>query len=117
MQISTWARTRSSSRWKTGRRSRPPDLIERKSRSTGARFLQAATTPGASSCQRGRGCAARRTLQGGFGADPVLAARYRQAGIGDGEAEVLAGLVLADHLARLDPDHGSAEQAGPGRGR
>ena len=53
-------------------------------------------------------------VQGGLGVDLVLLAGNSQAVIGDGEVEVLAGLVRADDLADLDADRPSAgEQAGP----
>src|SRR5208282_3866380 len=47
-------------------------------------------------------------VQGGFGVDLVLLAGDGQAGIGDGDGEVLAGLVPADHLADLDADRPGA---------
>ncbi len=43
-------------------------------------------------------------VQGGLGVDLVLLAGNSQAVIGDGDGEVLAGLVGADDLAGLDPD-------------
>ena len=49
-------------------------------------------------------------VQGGFGVDPGLIALDGEADVGDGHGEVLAGLVLADHLAHLDPDRPSAGQ-------
>ncbi len=60
-----------------------------------------------------RGAEHVEPVQGGFGVDPVLPALDGQAGIGDGDGEVLAGLVLADHLADLDADRpGAGEPAG-----
>src|SRR5208282_400024 len=51
-------------------------------------------------------------VQGGLGVDPVLPAGHDQAVIGNGDGEVLGGLVLADHLARLDADRpGTVEPA------
>src|SRR5262249_38090951 len=43
-------------------------------------------------------------VQGRLGVDLVLPAGDGQGGVGDGDGEVLAGLVLADHLAGLDAD-------------
>ena len=48
--------------------------------------------------------------QGGFGVDLVLPTSDRQGGIGDGNGEVLAGLVLADHLADLDAGRPGADE-------
>ncbi len=53
-------------------------------------------------------------VEGGLGVDLVLAALDGQAGIGDGEAEVLGGLVCADHLAGGEADRVRAAQP-PGR--
>ena len=50
-------------------------------------------------------------VEGGFGVDLVLLAGHGQAVIGDGDGEVLAGLVPADHFAGLDPDLAGALQA------
>ena len=49
-------------------------------------------------------------VEGGLGADLVLPPCHGQAGIGDGDLKVLAGLVLADHLAHLDADVRGAGQ-------
>src|SRR6185437_2859676 len=49
-------------------------------------------------------------VEGGFGVDLVLLAGDGQAGVGDRDAEVLAGLVCADHLADLDADRPGAGQ-------
>jgi len=49
-------------------------------------------------------------VQGGFFGDLRLAAGYGEAVIGDGDVEVLAGLVLVDDLAGLDADLGGAGQ-------
>ena len=47
------------------------------------------------------------------GARPILPSFHGEAGIGDGEVEVLGGLVFADHLADLDADRpGAGEPAG-----
>src|SRR5207237_10315848 len=43
-------------------------------------------------------------VQRGLGVDPVLPAGHVQGVIGDGDGEVLGGLVSADHLARLQAD-------------
>src|SRR6185312_11942369 len=52
-------------------------------------------------------------VEGGFVGDLRLAAGDGQAVIGDGDVEVLTGLVLADHLAGLDPDlRGAAQPPG-----
>src|SRR5207253_4572037 len=52
-------------------------------------------------------------VQDGFGVDLILLAGDGQAVIGDGDGEVLAGLVPADHLADIDPDGpGAGELAG-----
>src|SRR5277367_194651 len=47
-------------------------------------------------------------VQGGLGVDLVLLAGHGEAVLGDGDGEVLAGLVPADHLADLDPDRPGA---------
>ena len=83
----------------------------RKSRSTYLRFLYAADHGGGVEFVCGDGGAQHvEPVQGGFGVDLVLPSFDGQGGIGDGNGEVLAGLVPADHLADLDPD-------GPGAGK
>src|SRR5262249_30600808 len=43
-------------------------------------------------------------IERGFGVDLGLTAGDGQAGVGDGDLNVLAGVVLVDHLAGGDPD-------------
>ena len=50
-----------------------------------------------------RGAQDVEPVQGGFGVDLGLPAGHGQAGIGDGEVEVLGGLVLIDHLPASTP--------------
>ena len=52
---------------------------------------------------RDRGAEHVEPVQGGLGVDLVLPALHGQGGIGDGDGEVLAGLVPADRLADLNP--------------
>src|ERR1035438_3031510 len=47
-------------------------------------------------------------VQGSFGVDLVLPSFGGQGGVGDGDGEVLAGLVPADHLADIDADRPGA---------
>src|SRR5258708_22088042 len=114
MQISTWALTRSSSRWKTGRRSRSSALMWRKSRLDVLEVLVGGHHAGGVQLADGDGGTQHvEPVQGGFGVDLVLLAGDRQAVIGDRDGEVLAGLVRADHLSDLDADlAGGAELAG-----
>jgi hypothetical protein len=51
-----------------------------------------------------RGAQHVEPIQRGFLGDLGLLARHGQAGIGDDDLEVLAGVVLVDHLADGDPD-------------
>jgi hypothetical protein len=53
-------------------------------------------------------------VQGGFGVDLSLSAPRREAGVSDVDVEVLAGLVLPDHLAHGDPDRPGAGESARG---
>ena len=78
MQISTWARTRSSSRWKTGRRSRSSDLIVPEVPLDVFEVLVGGHHAGGVELGGGDGGAQHvEPVQGGFGVDLVLPAGRR----------------------------------------
>src|SRR5579862_3786030 len=83
MQVSSWARTRSPSQWWIGRRSRSSPLMERKSRSTRERLLQAVTVQGASSASAETGSDDVDAVEGGLGADGGLVALVGQVALAD----------------------------------